>query len=164
MRERGGCLHHVQICSGAEGWPIPGQYNSVQASIGTQLCKCIVQVFDQLCVESIARLGTAHSDGRHFVLVAVVNSDVCVCWHNLSFASDFEGRCYPSLLLFPSRTGTRPPPPLHTAPCPYNPYIRKTPNGVSGMGAFSEAAMPSARTVRVSRGSMMPSSQIRAVL
>ena len=42
-------------------------------------------------------------------------------------------------------------------------YILKTPNVVSGMGAFRLAAMPSASTRRVSAGSMMPSSQSRAV-
>ena len=43
-------------------------------------------------------------------------------------------------------------------------YMRKTPKLVSGIGAFREALMPSARTVRVSSGSMMPSSHRRAVL
>ena len=42
-------------------------------------------------------------------------------------------------------------------------YIRKTPNVVSGIGAFSAAEMPSASTRRVSSGSMIPSSQSRAV-
>ena len=42
-------------------------------------------------------------------------------------------------------------------------HIRKTPNVVSGIGAFSAAEMPSASTRRVSSGSMMPSSQSRAV-
>ena len=42
-------------------------------------------------------------------------------------------------------------------------YIRKTPNLVSPMGAFSAADRLNARTVRVSDGSMMPSSQRRAV-
>ena len=42
-------------------------------------------------------------------------------------------------------------------------YIRKTPNVVSGTGAFAAAARPSASTRRVSSGSMIPSSQSRAV-
>jgi hypothetical protein len=42
-------------------------------------------------------------------------------------------------------------------------YIRKTPKVVSGIGAFSAAEMPSARTRRVSSGSMIPSSHSRAV-
>ena len=42
-------------------------------------------------------------------------------------------------------------------------YMRKMPNCVSGIGAFSAAEMPSASTRRVSSGSMMPSSQSRAV-
>jgi len=41
--------------------------------------------------------------------------------------------------------------------------MRKTPNRVSEIGAFSAALIPSARTRRVSSGSMMPSSQSRAV-
>lgn len=43
------------------------------------------------------------------------------------------------------------------------PHIRKTPNLVSGTGALRETEMPSPRTSRVSRGSISPSSQIRAV-
>jgi hypothetical protein len=43
-------------------------------------------------------------------------------------------------------------------------YIRNTPNAVSGIGAFSAALSPSARYIRVSMGSMMPSSHRRAVL
>ena len=42
-------------------------------------------------------------------------------------------------------------------------YMRKTPNRVSGMGAFKAADKPRAKTRRVSRGSIMPSSQRRAV-
>ena len=42
-------------------------------------------------------------------------------------------------------------------------YILKTPKVVSGIGAFSAAEMPSASTRRVSSGSMIPSSQSRAV-
>ena len=42
-------------------------------------------------------------------------------------------------------------------------YIRKMPNFVSGIGAFSAAEIPSASTRRVSSGSMIPSSQSRAV-
>src|SRR3972149_4924838 len=38
------------------------------------------------------------------------------------------------------------------------PYIRKTPNDVSGMGALRLAEMPSAIALRVSSGSTMPSS------
>ena len=41
--------------------------------------------------------------------------------------------------------------------------MRKTPKVVSGIGALSAAEMPSASTRRVSSGSMMPSSQSRAV-
>ncbi len=44
-----------------------------------------------------------------------------------------------------------------------NRYIRKTPNGVSGIGALSAADSPSARTIRVSTGSITPSSHSRAV-
>src|SRR5215217_4928747 len=59
----------------------------------------------------------------------------------------------------PSFTGTAP-----TALIPLSPiYIRKTPKVDSGTGAFSAAEIPSARTRRVSRGSMIPSSQRRAV-
>ncbi len=43
------------------------------------------------------------------------------------------------------------------------PYMRKTPNVVSGTGAFDAAESPSASTRRVSSGSMTPSSQRRAV-
>src|SRR6476661_5385163 len=43
------------------------------------------------------------------------------------------------------------------------PHIRKTPNRVSGIGAWREASRPSARMRRVSHGSMTPSSQRRAV-
>ena len=46
---------------------------------------------------------------------------------------------------------------------PVGAYIRKTPNVVSGIGALSAAARPSASTRRVSSGSMMPSSHSRAV-
>src|SRR5436190_17857924 len=42
-------------------------------------------------------------------------------------------------------------------------YIRKMPNVVSGIGAFSAAEIPRATIRRVSRGSMMPSSHSRAV-
>ena len=42
-------------------------------------------------------------------------------------------------------------------------YIRNTPNGVSGIGALSAAERPSPSTMRVSTGSMMPSSHRRAV-
>ena len=43
-------------------------------------------------------------------------------------------------------------------------YILNTPNCCGGKGWFKEAAMPKARILRVSTGSMMPSSQRRAVL
>ena len=43
------------------------------------------------------------------------------------------------------------------------PHIRKTPNRVSGIGAWSAASMPIVRTRRVSSGSMTPSSHSRAV-
>ncbi len=42
-------------------------------------------------------------------------------------------------------------------------YIRKTPNCVRGCGALAAASSPMAMTRRVSSGSMMPSSQRRAV-
>jgi len=42
-------------------------------------------------------------------------------------------------------------------------YILNTPKVVSAMGAFSAAAIPRASTRRVSSGSMIPSSQSRAV-
>ena len=42
-------------------------------------------------------------------------------------------------------------------------YMRKSPNFVSGIGAFSDALKPSASTRRVSAGSITPSSQMRAV-
>ena len=42
-------------------------------------------------------------------------------------------------------------------------YILKMPNWLSGIGAFSAAEIPSASTRRVSSGSMIPSSQRRAV-
>ena len=42
-------------------------------------------------------------------------------------------------------------------------YIRKMPKVDSGTGAFSAAEIPSASTRRVSSGSMIPSSQSRAV-
>src|SRR5215211_2434557 len=42
-------------------------------------------------------------------------------------------------------------------------YILKMPNSLSGIGAFSAAEIPKARTRRVSSGSMIPSSQSRAV-
>jgi hypothetical protein len=70
----------------------------------------------------------------------------------------------------------RPSPPLHPGAPPTRlrrldnrqerrrTHIRNTPNRVSGIGAFSDAAIPSPSTVRVSAGSMMPSSQSRAVL
>ena len=43
-------------------------------------------------------------------------------------------------------------------------YILNTPNCCGGKGWFNEAAMPKAKILRVSMGSMMPSSQSRAVL
>jgi hypothetical protein len=43
-------------------------------------------------------------------------------------------------------------------------YIRKTPRPPAGKGAFREAAIPSPIKVRVSAGSMMPSSHNLAVL
>jgi hypothetical protein len=43
------------------------------------------------------------------------------------------------------------------------PYIRNTPKVVSGIGALRAAEIPSAITLRVSTGSMIPSSQSRAV-
>ncbi len=43
------------------------------------------------------------------------------------------------------------------------PHILNTPKRVSGIGAFSEAEMERPRTSRVWAGSMMPSSQSRAV-
>ena len=46
---------------------------------------------------------------------------------------------------------------------PRQPHIRKTPNRVSGIGAWSAASMPIDRTRRVSSGSMTPSSHSRAV-
>ena len=42
-------------------------------------------------------------------------------------------------------------------------YIRNTPNGVSGIGALSAAERPRPSTMRVSAGSMIPSSHRRAV-
>ena len=42
-------------------------------------------------------------------------------------------------------------------------HMRKMPKRVSGIGACSAAAIPSASTCRVSSGSMIPSSQSRAV-
>ena len=42
-------------------------------------------------------------------------------------------------------------------------YIRKTPNVVRSIGAFIAAEMPSPSTMRVSTGSMMPSSHSRAL-
>jgi hypothetical protein len=42
-------------------------------------------------------------------------------------------------------------------------HMRKMPNFVSGIGAFRAAEIPSASTRRVSSGSMIPSSQRRAV-
>src|SRR5215471_15150908 len=42
-------------------------------------------------------------------------------------------------------------------------YIRNTPNRVSSCGAFLAAEIPRPRTIRVSKGSMTPSSQRRAV-
>ena len=50
---------------------------------------------------------------------------------------------------------------LAAAPTP--PHIRKTPNRVSGIGACSAASIPIVRTLRVSSGSMTPSSHSRAV-
>jgi hypothetical protein len=47
-------------------------------------------------------------------------------------------------------------------PCAAN-YILNTPNFVSGTGAFIAADKPSASTLRVSAGSMMPSSHKRAL-
>ena len=44
------------------------------------------------------------------------------------------------------------------------PYILKTPRFWSGKGALMDAAIPRPTTSRVSTGSMMPSSQRRAVL
>jgi hypothetical protein len=43
------------------------------------------------------------------------------------------------------------------------PHILKTPNLVSSMGALRAAEMPRPSTLRVSAGSMMPSSQRRAL-
>ena len=43
-------------------------------------------------------------------------------------------------------------------------HILNTPNCCGGKGWFKEAAMPKARILRVSMGSIMPSSQRRAVL
>ena len=42
-------------------------------------------------------------------------------------------------------------------------HMRKMPKVVSGIGMFNAAEMPSARTVRVSAGGMIPSSHSRAV-
>ncbi len=42
-------------------------------------------------------------------------------------------------------------------------YIRNTPNGVDGIGALRAADSPRPSTIRVSTGSMIPSSQRRAV-
>ena len=42
-------------------------------------------------------------------------------------------------------------------------YILNTPKRVSSMGALSDAEMPSPRTMRVSAGSMTPSSHKRAL-
>ena len=58
--------------------------------------------------------------------------------------------------------------PISASICPfkYRPqrhYIRNTPNLVSGMGAFIAALKPSAKTRRVSAGSITPSSHKRAV-
>jgi len=52
---------------------------------------------------------------------------------------------------------------VHTHDRVRHDYILKTPKVVSGIGAFSAAEIPSASTRLVSRGSMMPSSQSRAV-
>ena len=43
------------------------------------------------------------------------------------------------------------------------PHIRKTPNWVASTGALRAAEIESASTIRVSAGSMMPSSQSRAL-
>lgn len=43
------------------------------------------------------------------------------------------------------------------------PYIRNTPKRPSGSGALNDAESASARAMRVSVGSMMPSSQRRAL-
>ena len=42
-------------------------------------------------------------------------------------------------------------------------YMRKMPKFDRGIGAFNDAEIPSARTRRVSRGSITPSSHKRAV-
>ena len=52
---------------------------------------------------------------------------------------------------------------LQAAPERATPYIRKIPKVVSGIGALSDAEIPSAITLRVSTGSTIPSSQRRAV-
>ena len=44
-----------------------------------------------------------------------------------------------------------------------DPYIRKTPKRVSGMGALRVADIASESTLRVSAGSITPSSQSRAL-
>lgn len=56
------------------------------------------------------------------------------------------------------------PPRSNSARLGLDPYIRKTLCVRSGNGAFREMEMPSPRTIRVSAGSITPSSQRRAVL
>src|SRR2546429_5873860 len=53
--------------------------------------------------------------------------------------------------------------PLLRLPAEQPHHMRKMPKVVSGIGALRAAEIPRARTRRVSRGSMMPSSQSRAV-
>src|ERR1700730_5315853 len=112
--------------------------------VSNQFVKGGLQVLDKLTIKGIVHLCPAHSDSRNFALEGAFHADVCIRHRKVlpvfSYTMDWQ---------IVARN---------------NYHILNTPKGVSGIGAFSDAAMPRASTVRVSRGSIMPSSHRRAVL
>ena len=101
-----------------------------------------------------------HGDGE-FEGSALARIDI-----TRTFSGDVDGRSTAELMTVRSADGSAayahararlPPSRLASG------HMRNTPKVVSGTGAFAAAARPRARTRRVSRGSMIPSSQSRAV-
>src|SRR5437879_2903038 len=107
--------------------------------IRSQVSKGRLQVLDQLPIEGVMYFWTPHGDGGNLILEAAFNGDVCICHYkyllHLSYIHQDLGARLRALCSF---------------------YILNTPNGVSGIGALRDAAIPRASTVRVSRGSIMP--------
>src|ERR1051326_1589140 len=112
----------------------------------TEFRKRVGHEFYQFVIESVVNIGTIEENGCDgFVNINLEHKELATKMHKTH-------RRYKNFCVFCAFFWLR------------HPHILKTPNFVSAGGAFMAAEIPNARTMRVSAGSMMPSSQIRAVL